>query len=168
MLTIIQASKDDSTAIVRDLFSEYLHWGCQELQRHYGVIFDPEAMLEHDIADLRIFWPPQGRLLLAYDDGAVAGCACVRTIGPQIAEIKRMYVRPAFRRKGIGRALVDAAIKEVRAAGYTTLRLDSARFMADAHALYRASGFKDTTPYPESEVPAEFRAHWVFMELSLA
>ena len=167
MLTILQASKDDHQTVVRELFSEYLDWACPAVYREFGVPFDAEAMLEHDMAELQIFLPPNGRLLLAYDDAAVAGCACVRTIGPQIAEIKRMYVRPAHRRRGIGRALVEAAIEEMRAAGYSALRLDSARFMADAHALYRSAGFREIAPYSESEIPEEFRVHWVFMELSL-
>ncbi len=120
------------------------------------------------MAELHIFLPPGGRLLLAYDDSAAAGCACVRANTDRIAELKRMYVRPSHRRKGIGRALVDAVIKEVRLAGYSTLRLDSAGFMTDAHALYRSVGFQDIAPYPESEIPEEFRVHWVFMQLSLS
>ena len=91
----------------------------------------------------------------------------MRTIGPQIAEIKRTYVRPAFRRRDIGRALIDTAIKEVRAAGYSTLRLDSARFMTVAHAVYPAAEFRDISPYLESEIPAAYHPFWVFMELSL-
>ena len=78
-----------------------------------------------------------------------------------------MYVRPAFRRVGVGRALVDAAVAEMRSAGYAALRLDSAGFMADAHSLYRAAGFREIASYPESEVPAAFHRHWVFMELPL-
>ena len=167
MLTILQASSDKHETIVRDLFREYLHWVCPAIQHEFGVSFDAEAVLEHDLADLHVFLPPIGRLLLAYDDAAVAGCACVRTIGPQIAEIKRMYVRPAHRRRGIGRVLAETAIKEMRAAGYSTLRLDSARFMTDAHALYRSAGFREIAPYAESEIPEEFRIHWIFMELSL-
>ena len=123
--------------------------------------------MKHDMENLQIFWPPNGRLLLAYDNSFVAGVACVRTIGPQIAEIKRMYVRPTFRRRGIGRILVDAAIKEMRTAGYSTLRLDSARFMTDAHALYRSAGFHEIPPYKESEIPEPYQPYWVFMELSL-
>jgi ribosomal protein S18 acetylase RimI-like enzyme len=152
--------------VVRDLFREYLQWACPAAQRAFGVSFDADAMLAHDMADLQVFLPPGGRLLLAYDEGAVAGCACVRTIGPQIAEIKRMYVRPAHRRRhwpGIG----SNAIAEMRAAGYSALRLDSARFMTAAHALYRAAGFREISPYAESEIPEAFRVHWVFMELAL-
>lgn len=167
MLTIRQASQEDR-AEVRELFREYLGWACPACRRAFGVVFDAEAMLEHDMADLHIFVPPGGRLLLAYDDGAAAGCACVRTIGTQIAEIKRMYVRPEHRRRGIGGALVRAAIGEMRAAGYAVMRLDSARFMKDAHAVYRAAGFREVAPYSESEIPEEFRVHWLFMELPLA
>jgi GNAT superfamily N-acetyltransferase len=167
MLAIFQATKEDHQTIVRDLFREYLQWVCAAIHHEYGVTFNAEAILEHDMSDIHIFLPPNGWLLLAYDDTAVAGCACVRTIGAHIAEVKRMYVRSTYRRKGIGRALVDATIKQVRAAGYSSLRLDSARFMTDAHALYRSAGFYEISPYPESEISEEFRVHWIFMELLL-
>jgi GNAT superfamily N-acetyltransferase len=167
MLSILQATTPDHQAAVHDLFKEYLNWASAEIQRQYNAIFDPAAILDHDMAELHIFLPPGGRLLLAYADSAAAGCACVRANNDRIAELKRMYVHPSHRRKGIGRALVDAVIKEVRLAGYSTLRLDSAGFMTDAHALYRSFGFQDIAPYPESEIPEEFRVHWVFMQLSL-
>jgi GNAT superfamily N-acetyltransferase len=76
-----------------------------------------------------------------------------------------MYVRPAFRRKGIGRALAQRLISEARGIGYASIRLDSTRFMKAAHALYRSLGFREIEPYPESEIPPEFQSHWVFMEL---
>ena len=167
MPTIFQA-EDSHRTDVQDLFREYLEWVCPILYREYGAPFDPQVVLQHDMETVNIFMPPEGRLLLAGEDGArAAGCACVRTIGPRLAEIKRMYVRPAYRRRGIGRTLVDACIAEMRAAGYSSLRLDSARFMADAHAVYHAAGIRDRGPYPESEIPPEFREHWVFMELPL-
>ncbi len=77
------------------------------------------------------------------------------------------YARPTHRRLGIGRALVAELIRLASAGGNTTLRLDSARFMSDAHTLYRAAGFHERGPYPESEIPAEFRGFWVFMEMPL-
>jgi len=166
VLTIRQAT-DRDREVVRALFSEYLHAVCPPCNREYGTSFDPDAMLPSDLAHLEVFEPPEGRLLLAFEDGGGAGVACVRTIGPRLAEIKRMFVRPAFRRRGIGRALVDAAVGEMRAVGYTALRLDSARFMTAAHAVYLAAGFREIASYPESEVPREFHEHWVFMELPL-
>ena len=106
-------------------------------------------------------------MLLAVDATVVGGCACMRTIAPAVAELKRMYVRPAQRRRGIGRALVEALIAECMAAGYTSLRLDSARFMQEAHTLYRSIGFQEIAEYPQSEIPPEFRKNWVFMERTI-
>ena len=78
-----------------------------------------------------------------------------------------MYVRPGFRRRGRGGALVQKTIEVARSQEYSILRLDSARFMSDAHALYRSFAFKDIEPCEGSEIPAEYREHWVFMELEL-
>lgn len=176
-MTIVRAATGDERQVVRELFSEYLWAVCPPCNRLYGTSFDPDAMVPNDMAHLEVFSPPEGRLLLAFADvaahaheadaAATAGMICVRTIGPDIAEIKRMYVRPAFRRRGIGRALVDAAVAEMRAAGFARLRLDSARFMGEAHSVYRSAGFREIEPYLESEVPRAFHAHWVFMELPL-
>ncbi len=81
--------------------------------------------------------------------------------------IKRMFVRQAFRRKGIGRALLASIIDQVRKIGYSRVRLDSARYMKEAQTLYRSVGFKDIEPFAESEIPREFHTHWVFMEMTL-
>jgi GNAT superfamily N-acetyltransferase len=164
---IIRQATDDDREVVRELFSQYLWAVCPPCNREYGTSFDPEAMVPDDMAHLEVFTPPQGRLLLAFGEAEAVGIICVRTIRPRLGEIKRMYVRPAFRRRGIGRALVDAAVAEMRTEGYAALRLDSARFMSDAHSVYRAAGFREIEPYLESEVPRAFHAHWVFMELSL-
>jgi GNAT superfamily N-acetyltransferase len=166
MLDLIQA-EDSHQTTVHDLFYEYLAWVFPVLYREYGVEFDLKTFLEHDMSNLQIFMPPAGRLLLAYNDGVLAGCACVRTIGAHIAELKRMYVRPAYRRKGIGRALVEASIHDMRSAGYAWMRLDSARFMTDAHSLYRSTGFHEIAPYAESEIPEAYRIHRLFMEQAL-
>ena len=167
MLSIIQADGCAHRAVIHDLFWEYLHWVCAAIHDEYGISFDDQSFHEKDMSQLQLFMPPEGRLLLAYVGSEPAGCVSVRTNRPDVAEIKRMYVRPTYRNQGIGRALVDQAIAEVRASGYATLRLDSARFMTGAHALYRSAGFKEIPPYPESEIPEEFRVHWIFMELLL-
>ena len=63
---------------------------------------------------------------------------CLKRIGPETAEIKRMYVDPSRRREGIGRALLDELLSAARHAGYQSVRLDSPDFMTAAHALYRS------------------------------
>lgn len=169
MLTIFQAdiAHAEHRRHVRALFWEYLGWANARLDEAFGIRFDIAEIIEQDMADLQKFAPPHGRLLLADYEAAIAGLACMRPIGAGVGEIKRMYVRPAYRRRGIGRALLEAAIREARRTGYATLRLDSARFMKPAQALYRDLGFAEIAPYPESEIPEAYRAHWVFMELPL-
>ena len=117
--------------------------------------------------DLDKFLPPGGRLLLVRCDGQMAGIACMKGLDPETGEIKRMYVRPANRRRGVGRALVRRLLAEAQAIGYRRVRLDSARFMVAAHALYRSLGFREIEPYEGSEIPKAYQAHWVYMERDL-
>ena len=123
--------------------------------------------MEHDLATVAKFLPPDGRLLLAFESDVAVGTACMRRIGPETAEIKRMCVQPSHRRAGVGRAMLDHLIAAARAAGYERVRLDSPNFMTAAHALYRANGFVAIGTYPESEIPDEYKPQWVFLERTL-
>ena len=96
----------------------------------------------------------------------------MRKIGEKVGEIKRMYVRPVFRGKGMGRTLLEKLIDEAQDCGYSKLRLDSGPFMKEAHGLYYSFGFRNIEPYPESEVlgediPKEISENWIFMEMDL-
>jgi len=168
MTTLRRASMPEDRVAVKDLFAEYVRWASSRVYEEYGLVFDPESIVVHDMETIDIFMPPLGLLLLAFKGRSLAGCACIRHIEDEVAELKRMYVRPIFRRQGIGRLLVNESIKAVRELGYAILRLDSAGFMSEAHALYRSVGFRDRPPYAESEIPPAYRKHWVFMELCLA
>jgi GNAT superfamily N-acetyltransferase len=167
MVRIQQAQADKDRDRVRELFAEYLQWANGRVNTEFGVNFDIAAMLEDDMAKLDIFLPPDGRLLLATEESLAAGIACLKRLRKGIGEIKRMYVRPEFRGKGIGRALLEKLIAEAKEIGYSTVRLDSARFMKEAQALHRSAGFHEIEPYPASEIPQEFQEHWVFMEMRL-
>jgi GNAT superfamily N-acetyltransferase len=167
MFRIYQAETDQDKALFRELSWEYLQWANARVDKEYGVRADIQSMLDQDLRELGKFLPPYGRLLLAECDGQVVGLACMKRIREEMGEIKRMYVRPEYRRRGIGRALLEALIAEAQAIGYPTMRLDSTRFMAEAHSLYRSLGFREIEPYPESEIPEELRQHWIFMELPL-
>jgi GNAT superfamily N-acetyltransferase len=167
MLTIRQAESEQDVAPVRELFGDYLQWVNACLNHEYGIDLDIAAMLERDMATLDIFLPPRGRLLLAFDGPRAVGVACMRQIRAGIGEIKRMYVRPAFRRRGVGRQLLEALLREARIIGYRAMRLDSPRFMTEAHALYRSAGFQEIDEYPEVEIAPQHRQHWVFMEKRL-
>ncbi len=107
--------------------------------------------------------PPRGRLLLARYPDHIAGCIALRPLQAGVCEMKRLYVRPDDRGRGLGKILVDHLIIEARTIGYERMRLDTiASAMKDAIALYRRMGFKEIAPY--SEIPVE-SALW--MELLL-
>jgi GNAT superfamily N-acetyltransferase len=167
MLEIRQADLATDADVVARLWLEYLMWGNDGLEERYGFRLPVGGAVEHDLATAAKFEPPDGRLLLAFSDGAAVGVGCLKRIGPETAEIKRMYVDPLRRREGIGRALLDELLSAARHAGYQSVRLDSPDFMTAAHALYRSRGFADIDAYPESEIPDAHKPHWIFMELRL-
>ncbi len=88
--------------------------------------------------------PPRGRLLLGLTPSLVAGMIALRPVDARTGEIKRLYVRPAARRQGVGLALVTALVAEARAAGYAVLCLETLPAMRAAQALYHALGFRET------------------------
>jgi GNAT superfamily N-acetyltransferase len=154
--------------VVRKLWFDYLTWGNNEMQSLYGVHpHDPQIAVEQDIQLIDKFLPPHGRLVLAIYEDKVCGLGSLKSINPEIGEIKRMYVDPSFRKIGAGRAILQSLINAAKETGYNKIRLDSPKFMEAAHALYRSFGFKDIPVYSEVEIPEEFRQYLLFMELDL-
>jgi GNAT superfamily N-acetyltransferase len=167
MAEIREASPPRELDAVERLWLEYLTWGNDGLESRYGFRLPVHGAVDRDLESIAKFQPPDGRLLLAFDEDRAIGTACMRRIGPDTVEIKRMYVEPSHRRAGVGRALLGELIAAAQAERYTRVRLDSPDFMTAAHDLYRSTGFVDIDPYPESEIPDEHKAHWVFMERML-
>ena len=95
---------------------------------------------------------PRGRLILARVAGEPAGCVALRPLLPDVAEMKRLYVRADYRGMGLGRTLAECAIDEARALGYRTVKLDTLPAMHDAQRLYAELGFVDTAPYNDNPV----------------
>ena len=95
--------------------------------------------------------PPRGALLLAKVDGKLAGCCALRPLDavdyPNAAEMKRLYVRRAYRGAGLGRELAEAALDAARQAGYSCVLLDTLDDMESARALYEDLGFAEIPPY---------------------
>jgi GNAT superfamily N-acetyltransferase len=149
---------------VERLWLDYLTWGNDALEAQLGVRLPVRETVDHDLATIDKFQAPAGRMVLAIAGETAIGIGCLRRIRPDIAEIKRMYVDPAQRRGGTGRAILDALIAAARNAGYRSVRLESPSFLTAAHSLYRSSSFVDIDPYPESEIADQYRSHWVFME----
>jgi GNAT superfamily N-acetyltransferase len=96
--------------------------------------------------------PPAGRLLLARVEGQPAGCVALRPLGDRACEMKRLFVRPPYLGRGVGRRLATAIIDEARRAGYAVMKLDTLPSMRAAAALYESLGFKDTEPYTHNPI----------------
>ncbi|MCI8328231.1 MAG: GNAT family N-acetyltransferase [Oscillibacter sp.] len=105
---------------------------------------------------------PGGRLYLAYLDGDCAGCGALTRNSPQYAELKRLYVRPRFRGRQIGRRLVEQLLADATGAGYLGVRLDTFPFMESAIRLYECCGFTRIGAYNDNPI-----ADAVFMERPL-
>ncbi|HJQ37279.1 MAG TPA: GNAT family N-acetyltransferase [Thermoanaerobaculia bacterium] len=86
-------------------------------------------------------------ILIARWNGALAGCVAMHPYGDGVCEMKRLFVRPGFRKHHIGRALALRLIDEARARGYRAMRLDTLPMMQSAMRLYESLGFVDIEPY---------------------
>jgi putative acetyltransferase len=154
-LVFSQAESSVQIAQARELFLEY----AQSLG--FSLCFqnfDKElAGLPGDYA------PPEGRLLLAEYENTLAGCVALHKLELGIGEMKRLYLRPQFRGKGLGRVLADRIIAEARQIGYERMRLDTVEpVMKDAVAMYRRIGFREIEPYCQNPM-----AGALYMELEL-
>jgi putative acetyltransferase len=153
-LVLAQAGSPEQIAKIRELFLEY--------GRSLGFSLCFQGF-EQELAALPgDYAPPEGRLLLAEYQGELAGCVAHK-LDSEICEMKRLYLRPQFRGKGLGRSLTETVIEEARNIGYHRMRLDTVEpMMKDAVGLYRQLGFIETAPYRTNPI-----AGALYMELSL-
>jgi putative acetyltransferase len=154
VLRVDPATSPEDVSLARGLLLEYAE--ALGVDLHFQG-FDRElASLPGDYA------PPEGRLLLARVEDRLAGCVALRALEPGVCEMKRLYIRPEFRGRGVGRALAGAVIDAAREEGYGRMRLDTLPSMIEAIALYRALGFRPIAPYRHNPVPGA-----MFLELDL-
>jgi len=154
-LSFSQVQSPTQIAQARELFLEY----AQALG--FSLCFQN---FDKELANLPgDYAPPAGRLLLAEFNGQVSACVALHKLEDGICEMKRLYLRPQFRGKGLGRAVADRIIADARQIGYHRMRLDTvAPVMKDAVAMYRRIGFREIAPYCNNPV-----AGALYMELLL-
>jgi putative acetyltransferase len=159
MIRTVPALSEETIAQARKLF------------REYASTIGVEVCLgdfERELASLPgLYAPPSGRLLLAIDKspgnpGEAVGCGALRKFEADDCELKRLYVRQAFRGQGAARGLVKELIAEARSIGYKRMLLDTLPSMEAAHKLYRSLGFHDIPAYQKNPIPGS-----LFFELLL-
>lgn len=140
---------------IRELFLEYAN------SLGFSLCFQS---FDQELASLPgDYAPPRGRLLLATEQGVAAGCVALHPLGDNVCEMKRLYVRPQYRGRGLGKWLAEQVIREARALDYQQLRLDTVEpVMRNAVAMYRKMGFREIAPYRRNPI-----AGALYMELTL-
>ncbi|MCM3900799.1 MAG: GNAT family N-acetyltransferase [Pyrinomonadaceae bacterium] len=154
-MKIVQAQSPEAIDRTRELFEEYAAWlGLNLCFQNF----------EKELAELPgEYVPPAGRLFLAFEGDQISGCVALRALGDGVCEMKRLYVRPEFRGRGLGRQLTEAVINAARQIGYDRMRLDTLPGKMDrAIAMYRSLGFLEIEAYYHNPV-----AGATFMELTL-
>ena len=144
-LQIVEATSTADYAIGRELFEEYAR------------AIDVDLCFQNFAAELDrltvMYAPPAGALLLARAGSEVAGCVGLRKLRDDICEMKRLYVRPPFRGKHLGRRMAEEIARRAGELGYRTLVLDTLGTMAAAQALYESMGFTPATSYYVNPLP---------------
>jgi ribosomal protein S18 acetylase RimI-like enzyme len=138
------ATEDDIPSI-KKLFQEYAQAIGIDL---YFQNFDEE------LAGLPgRYVPPDGALLIAKSSGKACGCVALRKFDDQVCEMKRLYVKPEFRKHGLGKDLVERIISEAKNRGYKVMRLDTLATMQSAIKLYKSFGFHEIPAYTFNPIP---------------
>jgi ribosomal protein S18 acetylase RimI-like enzyme len=153
-----------------EMNTEYMTWVVDELDRYAQIdsmkiigaripelvnnAIDPFLNLKHG----------EGILLIASVDGKVAGMGAIKKLNESTGEIKRMYTRPDYRGRGIGKKMLQKLLETGREYGYKEFVLDTPKWAYAAQHIYKSAGFEEIEGYSESEIPQEFRSYWMFMK----
>ena len=159
VVTLLNPSSAAEMEAVRDIFREYA--STLDVDLAFQDFENELAQLPGDYA------APRGHLLLAVVEGAIAGCCALRPLDaadyPNASEMKRLYVRKAFRGFGLGRELAEAMLDQARRAGYACVLLDTLDGMESARALYTDLGFEEIPPYYHNPIAG---SHYLKADIS--
>jgi ribosomal protein S18 acetylase RimI-like enzyme len=160
-------------SIVRDLAEDYYNWMACELKKHYGIDVHPvigttlREYVENDVDEFTSSISADGVLYLVQVEDKIVGMGAIRKLKEGIGEIKRMYIKPEYQGKGLGKKMLQLLLDRGREYCFSAIYLETGSFMTTAQHLYRSEGFHNREEYPETEVPQQLRHVWMFMEKRL-
>lgn len=134
---------------IKSLFSEYTAM-LVSIDPSFSIYLDIQHYDEEAGNPAAKYALPRGRLYLALHDGKAAGCIALRPLSDDRCKLKRLYVRPEFRGKGIARMLCERILEEAEKTGYREIYLDTLPELSDAIRLYEKLGFTYTDSYNDS------------------
>lgn len=145
-MNLVPARTGDDIETARALFRDY--------QRFLGVDLDFQGFAEELVTLPGRYAPPRGRLLLARDGAHAAGCVALRPLEEEgVCEMKRLFVRPVYRGRGLGRLLAARMVSEATALGYALMRLDTLDTLDRAMHIYTSMGFQRRASYYANPLP---------------
>ena len=139
IISYCRATTDDDYDNAKQLFQEYALSICINLEFQE---FDKELQIIKEM-----YGSSFGGIILVKDDENFIGCIGIRKIGDTVGEIKRMYIKPAYQKRGLGRELLKKALELAKSCGYSTIRLDTLQDMLPAIRLYKEAGFYEIRAY---------------------
>lgn len=146
---------------VKDLFTEYTDFlveGDKEFKKYLEI-----QKYDYEVENLEEkYGLPQGRLYIAYYENQVAGCIALKPLNDRQCEMKRLYVKPEFRRKGIAKMLVEKVVFDAKGIGYSEMLLDTLPFLQVAIKMYKKMGFYEIDCYNDSPLD-----NTIYMKLDL-
>jgi ribosomal protein S18 acetylase RimI-like enzyme len=159
---------------VFDLMVEYYEWIAGEVREHFKV----DILADGGFSSVREYVASyfdglvsevssRGVFYLVEFDGVIIGMGALDKIMEKAGAIKRMYIRPAYRGKGCGKALLQRLLQKAKELGYHSVYLETGISMTAAQRLYRSVGFVERDAYPGTEIPPPSRSKFVFMEKNL-
>jgi GNAT superfamily N-acetyltransferase len=170
MIEYIPVDLNIHKSILINLNDDYLSWIGEKIKEHYDL--DAISILGQSIRDyaeisvdeLTSYKPPEGIFYILQIKDRIIGMGAFRKLHDNIGEVKRMYIKPEFRGKGFGKALLNKLLDVGKQFGCSRILLDTGGFMTVAQHVYRSAGFREIKKYPETEVPPEMQPYWIYME----
>jgi GNAT superfamily N-acetyltransferase len=166
---LVPVESDVDRSTLRELLTEFHEWMADHAREFYGVnteIYDSDEELAEDFDSLTE--ETESWAWVARTEGEPAGCVLLYGESDELAEFRRLYVRPAHRGAGIGRRLVRETIDRARTESYETLALTTPPWSETARALYASMGFERVPPYPETRLPERYHDEAIFMRFDLS